>query len=169
MLTKRIVGQELMADWSVFRRNEALFTLTGGVHFHSLRVVYSLITCYRQHDICFNNHLLYNYWENSFVYSGLEVWLMKVYIYFEKGCRWKVNATIPKGIVGIFIFVVFGLQYFGQIWEHGTRCHVATCTQGKPTVTTLPKSDPGNCEMSNETFGTKFPTHLTATGTKTST
>ena len=30
-----------------------------------------------------------------------------VYSYFEKGCRKKVHATIPKGIVGDFEFTVF--------------------------------------------------------------
>ena len=47
------------------------------------------------------------------------------YSYFEKGCRKKVRATIPKGIVGGFEFTVVQRnlkEWHERPWEYVYEC-----------------------------------------------
>ena len=48
-----------------------------------------------------------------------------VYSYFEKGCRKKGHATIPKGIVGSFEFTV--LQSNLKEWHDRSWAYVCEC------------------------------------------
>ena len=58
----------------------------------------------------------------------MKAWLFVsvfVFNYFEKGCRKKVHATIPKGIVGGFEFTV--LRRNLKEWHERPRTYVYQC------------------------------------------
>ena len=54
---------------------------------------------------------------HSVLHWPWEIWVRdysEIYSYFEKGCRKKPHATIPKGIVGGFQFTVFQTNFKGH-------------------------------------------------------